>query len=129
MLIGEAIIDQYNFCEAIGKSGKEPILVLKEMSQEQYLGGVLSIANNLSQFLKKITLVSMLGEKKEFLDYVKKNLEKNIKPNFIFKKKSPTIIRFVDNVSQSKVIGTYNFNDEIIDKKSENKLYNILNRK
>ena len=76
LLIGEAIIDQYNFCEAIGKSGKEPILVLKEMSQEQYLGGVLSIANNLSQFLKKITLVSMLGEKKEFLDYVKKILKK-----------------------------------------------------
>ena len=130
LLIGEAIIDQYNFCEAIGKSGKEPILVLKEISQEQYLGGVLSIANNLSQFVKKITLVSMLGEKKEFLGYVKKNLEKNIKYNFIFKKKSPTIIkkRFVDNVSQSKVIGTYNFNDEILDKKNEKKLYNILNR-
>ena len=30
LVIGEAIIDQYNFCEALGKSGKEPILVLKE---------------------------------------------------------------------------------------------------
>ena len=28
----------------------------------------------------------MLGEKKEFLDYIKKNLEKNIKLIFIFKK-------------------------------------------
>jgi len=130
LLIGETIIDQYNFCEAIGKSGKEPILVLKEISQDQYLGGVLSIANNLSQFIKKVTLVTMLGEKGEFFNYVKKNLEKNIKSKFIFKKNSPTIVkkRFVDSVSQSKVIGSYNLNDEILDEKNEKKLVNILNK-
>ena len=71
LVIGETIIDQYNFCEAIGNSGKEPILVLKEISQDQYLGGVLGIVNNLSQFTKKITLVSMLGKKRNF-DYIKK---------------------------------------------------------
>ena len=130
LLIGETIIDQYNFCEAIGKSGKEPILVLKEISQDQYLGGVLSIANSLSQFIKKITLVTMLGEKKEFLNYIKNNLEKNIKPKFIFKKNSPTILkkRFVDHVSQSKVIGSYNLNDEILDKQNEKRLNTILNK-
>ena len=39
LVIGETIIDQYTFCEAIGKSGKEPMLVLKEVKQDQYLGG------------------------------------------------------------------------------------------
>lgn len=128
LVIGETIIDQYNFCEAIGKSGKEPILVLKEISQDQYLGGVLSIVNNLAQFTKKITLVSMLGEKKEHLGYIKKNLEKKIKTRFIFKKNSPTIVkkRFVDSISQSKVIGSYIFNDEILNKQDEKNLNDIL---
>ena len=36
LVIGETIIDQYNFCEAIGKSGKEPILVLKEVNSENF---------------------------------------------------------------------------------------------
>ena len=53
----KTIIDQYNFCEAIGKSGKEPMLVLKEIKQDQYLGGVLGIARNLSQFSKNINLI------------------------------------------------------------------------
>ena len=39
LVIGEIIIDQYFFCEAIGKSGKEPVLALKDIKSEHYLGG------------------------------------------------------------------------------------------
>ncbi len=114
LVIGETIIDQYNFCEAIGKSGKEPILVLKELNTENYLGGVMAIAKNLSQFTKKITVLSMLGEKKEYLKEIKKDLPKNIKTKFFLKKNSPTIVkkRFVDHVNNSKVLGIYNLNDD-----------------
>ena len=121
LVIGETIIDQYNFCEAVGKSGKEPILVLKEIQKDQYLGGVLGIARNLSEFSKKITVLSMIGEKKDHLKDINKNLPKNIKTKFIYKKNSPTIIkkRYVDNISQSKIIGIYNINDEILTKNDE----------
>ena len=86
LTIGETIIDKYNFCEAIGKSGKEPILVLKESNEEQYFGGVLSIARNLSNFSDNVTLLSMLGEKKLYLKEINKFLPKTIKKDFIFKK-------------------------------------------
>lgn len=129
LIIGETIIDQYNFCEAIGKSGKEPILVLKEIKQDQYLGGVLNIARNLSEFSNKITVLSMLGEKKTFLKDITKELPKNIKTKFIFKKDSPTIVkkRFIDSISQSKIIGSYNFNDEILQKNNEIQFNKMLN--
>ena len=52
------------------------MLVLKEIKQDQYLGGVLGIARNLSQFSKNITVLSMLGEKKDYLKDIKKNLPK-----------------------------------------------------
>ena len=121
LVIGETIIDQYNFCEAVGKSGKEPMLVLKEIKKDQYLGGVLSIARNLSQFSNKITVLSMIGEKKDYLKDINKNLTKNIKTKFVYKENSPTIVkkRYVDSISQSKVIGIYNINDEILKKKDE----------
>jgi rfaE bifunctional protein kinase chain/domain/rfaE bifunctional protein nucleotidyltransferase chain/domain len=119
LVIGETIIDQYNFCEAIGKSGKEPILVLKEINTENYLGGVLAIAKNLNEFSKNITILSMIGEKKEYLKEIRKDLPKNIKTKFFFKKDSPTIVkkRFVDNISNSKVLGVYNLNDDILSNK------------
>ena len=72
----------------------------------------------------------MLGEKKDYLKDIKKNLPKNKKINFIYKKISPTIVkkRFVDSISHSKVIGTYNLNDEILDKKNELIFNKILNK-
>ena len=128
LVIGETIIDQYNFCEAVGKSGKEPMLVLKEIKNDQYLGGVLSIAKNLAQFSKKISVISILGEKKEFLREINSNLNNNIKTKFLFKKNSPTIVkkRYVDNLSKNKIIGMYKINDEILSKNDELVLNNIL---
>ena len=106
------------------------MLVLKEMQQDQYLGGVLSIARNLSQFSDKITVLSVIGEKKDYLKDINKNLPKKIKTKFIFKENSPTIVkkRYVDSISQSKIIGIYNINDEILNKKDET-IFNKLLKK
>ena len=134
LTIGETIIDKYNFCDAIGKSGKEPILVLKDSYEEQYFGGVLSIAKNLANFSRNVSVLSMLGEKKNHLAEINKFLSKNIKKNFIFKKNSPTIVkkRYVDHVTGSKLFGIYNFNDDVLNKQNEiefnNKLINLIKK-
>ena len=56
LVIGEIIIDRYVFCEALGKSGKEPVLVLKDKSSEEYLGGSAAIVRHISNFVNKISL-------------------------------------------------------------------------
>ncbi len=130
LILGEAIIDQYVFCDALGKSGKEPVLALREIKSEDYLGGALAITRHISQFCKKPNLLSMLGQKKEFLADIKKNLDKNIKFDFIKKKNSPTIFkkRFVDHISNNKVLGVYKINDEPLEKNEENILKKKLNK-
>ena len=61
LVIGETIIDEYVFAEAIGKSGKEPILILREDKKERYMGGAAAIAKNISNFSKKTSLISFVG--------------------------------------------------------------------
>jgi len=121
LVIGETIIDDYQFCEALGKSSKEPILVLRDLYQEKYLGGAAAIARNLSNFCKKITLLSSVGEKKEQLSFINQHLQKNIKKDFLYKKNSCTIVkkRFVDDVNKSKVLGIYSINDNPLHKKEQ----------
>ena len=121
LVIGEAIIDKYVFCETLGKSGKEPHLVLRNLREEVYLGGALSIARNVSDFCKKITILSMLGQEKEYEKYIKKILTKKIKSQFLYKLNSPTIIkkRYLEHITNNKVLGIYTLNDELLNKKDE----------
>lgn len=123
LVIGETIIDQYVFCESLGKSGKEPVLVLRDLYSEKYLGGAAAIANNISEFCEKVTILSNIGEKKEEEQFILKKLKKNIKKIFINKNNSPTIVkkRFLDEINKTKVLGVYSINDQPLDKEEEKK--------
>ena len=130
LVIGEIIIDRYVFCEALGKSGKEPVLVLKDKSSEEYLGGSAAIVRHISNFVNKISLFSMVGEKNEYFGNIKKLISKNLKLNLLKKKNSPTILktRFVDSINLNKVLGVYKINDELLNKKQEKKQINFLKK-
>jgi rfaE bifunctional protein kinase chain/domain/rfaE bifunctional protein nucleotidyltransferase chain/domain len=130
LVIGEIIIDQYVFCEALGKSGKEPVLALRDIRSEQYLGGAAAICRHLSQFCGKISLLSAIGEKGEYLKEIKKGLPKNVNFKYFRKKKSPTIVkkRFLDNISLNKVLGVYSINDDLLSSTQEKKFINLLKK-
>lgn len=128
MVIGEAIIDEYVYCESLGKSGKESVLVMKYLSKEQYAGGALAIANHLSDFCDKVTLLSYLGDKEPKEDFVRNRLAANIEPVFVYKAESPTITkrRFLDSYSLNKLLGVYDLNEEPLNSDDENVLCGIL---
>ena len=128
LVLGETIIDQYVFCEALGKSGKEPVLVLRDLNMEQYAGGAAAIARHLSDFCGTVSLLSMLGEKKEHEDFALDSLPNNIEPYFIYKDEAPTITkkRYVDYISKSKSLGVYSINDSQINGENQNQLHAYL---
>jgi rfaE bifunctional protein kinase chain/domain/rfaE bifunctional protein nucleotidyltransferase chain/domain len=121
LIIGETIIDQYVFCEALGKSGKEPVLVLRDLGTENYLGGVLAISRHLSDFCDTVSVLSFLGENNEYKSFIEENIEEKISLNFLTKSKSPTIVkrRFIDNIDRKKLLGVYSINDNSLLKSEE----------
>lgn len=130
LVIGETIIDQYNFCEALGKSGKEPYLAMKDINSENYLGGAAAIANHLADFSKKIKLISVVGEKDEYKNFIQKKLNKKIKTFFFKKRKSPTILkkRFLDNVNKTKLFGIYSINDDTFNPRDDKKIKKYIDQ-
>jgi len=130
LVIGETIIDKYTFCEALGKSGKEPILAFRKKNDKILIGGSAVVAKNLSYFCKQVNLISYIGEKKEHLSFIKKTKPRNCNYNFIYKKESPTIVkrRYIDQVSSSKIFSAYEINDKILEKKENIKLTSIINK-
>ncbi len=130
LVIGEIIIDQYNFCKVIGKSGKEPVLTFQKLETDKYLGGAGAIANHLSNFSDKVTVFSTIGDKSHQLKFIKNKLNNNIKFNFIKKKNSPTILKekYVQQMDNRKVFSTYSFNDEPLNKIQNKKVLNYINK-
>jgi len=130
LVIGESILDEYTYCETLGKSGKEPVLTMKPINTERYLGGSLAICNHLSSFCKKVSLVSYLGEDGDGEAFIKRKLSKKVKPSFIRKKNSPTILkkRFIESIDNVKTLGLYSLNDAQLNRKNENELYKTIKK-
>ena len=124
LLVGEVIIDEYVFCISIGKSGKEPVLVNQKISNEKYAGGILAVANHISDFCKGGKVLTYLGDRNNEKTFIDLNLNENIEFESVTKGNSPTILktRFVDNYTKNKIVGIYDLNDEVINEKEEKKL-------
>lgn len=121
LVVGEAIIDEYNFCTAIGKAGKEPVLVSKLDSKETYIGGALALANHVSSFCKKVTCLSYLGDRDNFKKLIDDKLNQNVTLSYEVKQSSPTILkrRYIEASTKQKLFETYDINDEEIDESLE----------
>lgn len=70
LVIGEAIVDEYQYCRAIGKSSKEPMLAVRHLSTERFAGGSVAIARHLASFCGNLGLIRRGGPvvKRRFID-------------------------------------------------------------
>lgn len=110
LVVGDLIIDQYIYGDVLGKSGKEPHMVFSQHKEDLYIGGSAIIANHLSDFIKKITLISDLGKELKIKKFLKNKLKKNINHLSILPSKdykSCIKTRFIDSLTKYKLFGAY----------------------
>lgn len=119
LVVGEAIIDEYQYCEAIGKSSKEPMLAVKRLSTEQFPGGGLAVANHVANFCDHVSVLTFLGEKNSQEEFVRANLNSKIQPIFLYRRDAPTIVkrRFIESYVFTKLMEIYEINDSAFDPK------------
>ena len=113
LVVGEAIIDEYIYCQAMGKSTKDPVLACNYRETESIAGGSLAVANHVAGFCEQVRLVTCLGDRERREDFVRSELLPNIKPVLLTKGDSPTIHkrRIVDEYTQNKLLEIYNMED------------------
>jgi rfaE bifunctional protein kinase chain/domain len=128
LIIGETIIDEYQFCSVMGKSGKEPVLAALHQRTEQYVGGSLAIANHVSNFCEQVGLLSSIGEINSCEDFIASRLNKNVNTRFIRVPGAPTIIkrRFLEEYLATKLFEVYVMRNESLPPEVETKLCQAL---
>lgn len=130
LLVGEAIIDEYQYCEAIGKSQKEPMLAVRHLSTERFAGGILAAANHVAGFCEKVGLVTFVGAENPQEEFIVNSLKKNIQSVFLRRKDSPTIVkrRFIENYFFTKMMEVYEMNDGVLEKADNDRLCATLSK-
>lgn len=128
LVIGDAIIDQYHYCMPLGKSSKEHLVVNQYVSEEAFAGGSLATANQAASLCGKVDLLTVLGEKDSFKDFILSKLSPNIKPVFVYRPDAETIIksRFVQKETNAKLFEICYMKDDYISKKEEDKIGRYL---
>jgi cytidyltransferase-like protein len=128
LVVGEAIIDEYVYCSAIGKSTKDPVLACQYNDTEAYAGGSIAVANHVAGFCNEVTLVTYLGEEDRHEDFVRDSLRPNVKSVFITKSGAPTVRkrRFVEPIMQTKLLELYVMDDRPMSGADEQSLQDAL---
>jgi len=134
LVIGEAIIDEYQYGLPLGKAGKESMIVLKYQNTEKFAGGTLATANHIANFCKNVDLFTFLGDRDSQEEFINQHLNKRINKFFHYKKDSPTIIkrRFLTENPLTKyltkLLEYYIINDEEIDEEQSQELQTHLRK-
>ena len=117
LVIGDVILDQYVFVRPKGRAVKDPILSTSHIYDEIYGGGVIAIANHLSDFVSAVSLVTIVGEKNPKLDIIKGSLRPNLDLKFFVKKGAPTNVkkRFIDIMRNNKLFKIEYMDDAPLD--------------
>lgn len=130
LVIGEAIIDEYCYCKGMGKVPKENLVATKFLEKERFPGGVLASANHLASFSHNVHLVTVLGKKESFEDFIRQKLNLNLNFKFFFDKERQTIVktRFIDPTFFVKMFEIYYFEDKPLSQKLSAKISSYLKK-
>ncbi|MCC7204265.1 MAG: adenylyltransferase/cytidyltransferase family protein [Phycisphaeraceae bacterium] len=124
VVVGEAIIDEYHYCDAIGKSSKEPMLAVRQQSVETFAGGTLAVANHFAPFCERVDLVAAMGKACPRQGWARERLMPQVLAHFVETAGAPTIVkrRFVDRYFFQKLFAVYEMNDAPLSGGAEDEL-------
>jgi rfaE bifunctional protein kinase chain/domain/rfaE bifunctional protein nucleotidyltransferase chain/domain len=131
LVVGDTIIDEYQYVEALGKSSKEPMLAARHVSTEMFAGGILAVANHVANFAHDVGLVTFLGSHDSQAEFILQHLSSRIQPDFLTWEGAPTIVkrRFIEGYSFTKLLEIYEMSDEPLPDAHEGELMKVLERR
>lgn len=128
LVIGDGIIDEYHYCETMGKSPKSQLIVNKYINHEVFVGGAFAIANHIAGLCNEVHLLTVLGSNNSMEDFICNSLKPNIKKNFFYRDDATTIVkkRYINQYQKQKIFEINFINDSFISGDCESDVIDCL---
>jgi rfaE bifunctional protein nucleotidyltransferase chain/domain len=114
VLVGDAIVDEYQYVLPMGKSQKENIIATRYQDAELFAGGVFAAANHVASFCREVDIVTSLGGAQSYEGVIREYLLPNVRLHNIMRPGAPTTRkrRFVDPSYMRKLFEVYYIDDD-----------------
>lgn len=111
VVIGDAIIDEYQYAMPLGQSGKGLHMVARCQEKETFLGGSLIIANHIAQYARAVTLLTALGRECPYLNLIRQSLDPKVTLRPVYLEETTSLMKkryvFKDGNAITKLFETY----------------------
>jgi sugar/nucleoside kinase (ribokinase family) len=112
LILGEAIIDEYIYCDALGKVTKDPLIAFEKRTKHEQFGGVLAIAKHFSGLGINANVITKWANADQEFIMNEKDLNKKINVFNLGSSKSIKKTRYVDRSSNARVFESYELPNE-----------------
>ena len=128
LILGEAIIDEYIYCEALGRVTKDPLVAFEKISRQQQLGGVLAVARHFSGLGIDSNVITKWALADQDFINTEINLSNGIKTFNLSSNMSIKKTRYVDRSSNTRVFESYELPNESEYLTTPNEIRELVNK-
>ncbi|KAF0225606.1 MAG: ADP-heptose [Rhodospirillaceae bacterium] len=113
LLVGDTIIDEYQYVTTLGKSPKENMIATLFESKELFAGGVIAAANHVAEFCAKVDVLTVIGEADPHEAVIRQSLKPNVGLTALRRAGAPTTrkCRFIEPTYMRKLFEVYHMDD------------------
>jgi len=113
LMVGDAIIDDYRYVSAMGKSPKETMIATLFHDREVFAGGMFAAANHAANFCREVEVVTTIGDDYEYERLIRESLKPNVRLHAFRRSGVPTTrkTRFIDRSYLRKLFEVYDMDD------------------
>lgn len=113
LLVGDTIIDEYQYVTTLGKSPKENMIATLFENKELFAGGVIAAANHVAAFCAKVDILTLIGEGDPHEGMIRQSLKPNVGLTALRRAGAPTTrkCRFIEPTYMRKLFEVYHMDD------------------
>ena len=112
LILGEAIIDEYIYCDALGKVTKDPLIAFEKRTKHEHFGGVLAVAKHFSGLGINANIITKWANTDQGFIMNEIDLNKKINVFNLGSSKSIKKTRYVDRSTNARVFESYELPNE-----------------
>ncbi len=131
LIVGDAIIDEYQYVQSMGKSAKENMIATRFTSSELFAGGIFAAANHIASICREVEILTVLGGVDSYEKFIRTQLAPNVRLTHLTREDTPTTrkCRFVSTGYLRKLFEIYYFEDTPIPDGIRDEFVSYIERK